>query len=72
MDTREAQGRPPEPGRTTNEHDRVEAWRLSQLLDAGYPLRTAERIAAADIDLHRAIDLLEQGCKPALAARILL
>ncbi len=35
-----------------------ESWRLRQLLEAGYPLRDAERLASdTRIDLHRAEDL---------------
>jgi len=49
----------------------VEAWRLHVLLQAGYPLRVAERIAAANADLHVAVAMLEQGCAPHMAARIL-
>jgi hypothetical protein len=49
----------------------VEAWRLHVLLQAGYPLNVAERIALADADLHVAVDMLEHGCAPQVAARIL-
>ena len=49
----------------------VEAWRLHVLLQAGYPLKVAERIAAADTDLHVAVKILERGCAPHMAARIL-
>jgi hypothetical protein len=53
--------------------DAVEAWRLEQLLAAGYPIATAEQLAARqDIDLHRALDLVARGCDPELAGRILL
>jgi hypothetical protein len=55
------------------EVDRVDAWRLRFLLDAGYPLHLAERMARdRDVDLHKAAKLLAQGCKPELAAEILL
>jgi hypothetical protein len=49
----------------------VEAWRLHVLLQAGYPLNVAERIALADADLHVAVDMLEHGCAPQVAVRIL-
>jgi hypothetical protein len=49
----------------------VEAWRLHVLLQAGYPLKVAERIAAANADLHVAVEMLERGCTPHMAARIL-
>lgn len=55
------------------EADRVESWRLGELLTAGYPLEHAERIAARDdIDLHQAEQLIREGCPHELAARILL
>jgi hypothetical protein len=49
----------------------VEAWRLHVLLQAGYPLNVAERIALADADLHVAVNMLEHGCAPQVAVRIL-
>jgi hypothetical protein len=56
----------------SNEAQRVANWRLSTLLDAGYPPDTAERIARrADVDLHRAVELLDHGCSAELAERIL-
>lgn len=49
------------------------SWRFEQLLQAGYPLDLADIIAVRnDIDLHEACDLVVAGCKPELAARILL
>ena len=57
-----------EPGNTRAE---VEAWRLHELLRAGYPMRIAERIARSDADLHQAVDMLARGCEPQTAARIL-
>jgi hypothetical protein len=50
----------------------VEAWRLHVLLQAGYPLKVAERIAGSDADLHRAVQMLDRGCAPHMAARILV
>jgi hypothetical protein len=49
----------------------VEAWRLHVLLRAGYPLRVAERLAKSSADLHQAVMMLERGCTPHVAARIL-
>lgn len=49
----------------------VEAWRLHVLLQAGYPLKVAERIARTDADLHRAVRMLQHGCAPQTAAQIL-
>lgn len=52
----------------------VEQWRLEVLLDAGYPLALAERIAAAHyVDLHQAVELVTvHKCTPKKAAEILL
>jgi hypothetical protein len=36
----------------------VEAWRLHVLLQAGYPLKVAERIARTTADLHQAVEIL--------------
>ena len=48
-------------------------WRLEELLRAGYGPVAAETIASEHrIDLHRACDLLAQGCSEDLAAAILL
>jgi len=54
------------------EKERVERWRLQVLIEAGYPLRVAERVAFSTVDLHLAVALVEQGCAPKLAAEILL
>jgi hypothetical protein len=58
---------------TTNERAKVESWRLHVLMEAGYPLPLAEKIAAAlDADLHEAVQLVSNGCDPRTAAEILL
>jgi hypothetical protein len=41
-------------------------------IEAGYPLPLAERIAQSDADLHRAVELIDQGCTHKTAAEILL
>jgi hypothetical protein len=56
----------------TSERSKVESWRLHQLMEAGYPLPLAERLAGSEVDLHRAMALLEAGCSPETAAEILL
>jgi hypothetical protein len=56
----------------TTERSKVESWRLHVLMEGGYPLHLAERIAASEVDLHRAVDLLGAGCAPETAAEILL
>ena len=55
-----------------SERAKVEGWRLHVLIEAGYPLPLAERVAASEADLHRACELLQQGCSPQTAAEILL
>ena len=54
------------------EANAVATWRLEVLLDAGYELDLAERIAASDADLHLAAALVGEGCPHRLAAEILL
>jgi hypothetical protein len=47
-------------------------WRARRLLSAGFPADLAGQLARADrIDLHRLLSLVERGCPPHLAARIL-
>ena len=55
-----------------SERSKVESWRLHILVEAGYPVETASRIAASEADLHRAVELLESGCDPKTAAQILI
>ena len=55
-----------------SERAKVESWRLHTLIEAGYPLPLAERIAASEADLHHAVELVRQGCAPETAAEILL
>ena len=54
------------------ERSKVESWRLHVLMEAGYPLPLAERVAGSDADLHRAVELVNQGCAPETAAEILI
>jgi hypothetical protein len=50
----------------------VEAWRLRRLVDVGFPLQLALELAATPgVDLHALFALLDRGCPPELAARIL-
>ena len=56
----------------TSERSKVESWRLHVLIEAGYPLGLAERLAASEADLHLAVELVSNGCKHATAAEILL
>ena len=59
------------PG-TGTERAKVEGWRLHVLIEAGYPLPLAERLAGSEADLHLAVDLVAAGCAPVVAAEILL
>ena len=55
-----------------SERSKVESWRLPGLIQAGYPLPLAERLAGSNADLHIAVDLVRAGCTPDVAAQILL
>lgn len=55
-----------------SERAKVESWRLHVLIEAGYPLPLAERLAGSEADLHRAVELVRKGCAHATAAEILL
>jgi hypothetical protein len=54
------------------ERGKVESWRLHVLIEAGYPLDLAERLAASEADLHLAVELVASGCEHETAAEILL
>ena len=54
------------------ERSKVESWRLHVLIEAGYPLPLAERLAGSEADLHIAVDLVRAGCTAQVAAEILL
>ena len=49
----------------------VVMWRRCRLLDAGFPEVLAMHLANASIDLHALLQLVDRGCPPELAARIL-
>jgi hypothetical protein len=54
------------------ELDRVERWRTAELMRVGFAGDDAVVLAARlDIDLHGAIELVQRGCPPELAVRIL-
>ena len=58
---------------TSFELERVELWRLDTLERAGYDTESAAVLAASpEVDLHRAVSLLERGCSVDLALQILL
>jgi hypothetical protein len=57
---------------TYDERVKVESWRLHVLVEAGYPVPLAERVAHSNADLHQAVALVQAGCAPELAAEILI
>ncbi|HUK44506.1 MAG TPA: hypothetical protein VLV28_04355 [Gaiellaceae bacterium] len=55
------------------EWDKVERWRAEALEKVGYDLSSALELAGRhDVDLHQAVELVEAGCPPELALKILL
>lgn len=55
------------------EKERVEHWRAEELVRAGYDPSDAVALAARhDIDLHLAVELVEQGCPHDTAIDILI
>jgi hypothetical protein len=54
------------------EQERVARWRAEALERAGFASDAAAELGSrVDVDLHRAIELLERGCPPETALRIL-
>jgi hypothetical protein len=52
--------------------DELTAWRQTQLIRTGFDSTLAASLAGERaIDLHALIELVERGCPPPLAARIL-
>ena len=50
----------------------VITWRRCRLLESGFPQELAQRLAATpDVDVHALLQLVDRGCPPHLAARIL-
>jgi hypothetical protein len=57
---------------TQADEEQVVAWRREQLVEAGFSLPLAARVASESrYDLHALIELAEHGCDPELAVRIL-
>lgn len=54
------------------ERAKVQSWRLHILIEAGYPLPLAEKLADSEADLHAAVELVRSGCRHETAAQILL
>jgi hypothetical protein len=47
-------------------------WRVGRLRKAGFPAELAERLAHEErVDLHELLELVDRGCPPHLAERIL-
>ena len=72
------QARPSRVIDATREHSlaseeyRVNAWRIDQLVRAGYPPIQAVILALdSEVDLELTRRLIRQGCSPSLALRIL-
>ena len=57
---------------SADERSKVESWRLHVLIEAGYPLSLAERLAVSEADLHTACEMINSGCAHETAAEILL
>jgi hypothetical protein len=46
-------------------------WRVQRLLSAGFDVALAGRLARQEsVDLHEVLELVDRGCPPSLAARI--
>lgn len=60
------------PCRTDGPPVDVVAWRRCRLLEAGFPTSLADTLSAQPgIDVHELLALVDRGCPPDLAARIL-
>jgi hypothetical protein len=58
--------------RNARELDEVVRWRCEQLVASGFASALATRVAKNVLyDLHALIELVERGCQPELAVRIL-
>ena len=59
--------------RRISDEELIFAWRLEQLKRAGFDTELAADLAVCvDVDLHAATELVQRGCRPELAALILL
>ena len=51
--------------------DALDEWRRRRLMAAGFDAQLAVELADGDADLHELLVLVDGGCPPQLAARIL-
>jgi hypothetical protein len=59
-------------GRRVEDRAQWVRWRTRRLISAGFSIDLAQQLARSDrIDLHRLLELVDRGCPPELAARIL-
>ena len=59
-------------GRSQNPRSSRAQWRARLLIEAGFPAEDSERLAREDrVDLHALLELVDRGCSPRLAVRIL-
>jgi hypothetical protein len=69
---REVDLRSGEPAAARHTAAGVVAWRSARLRKAGFDSELAEQLSReCGVDLHALIELVERGCPPPLAARIL-
>jgi hypothetical protein len=55
-----------------DELDAMSTWRRDRLLSVGFDRELAARLATTPgVDLHALLSLLDRGCPPSLAARIM-
>lgn len=67
-----SQTRSPAPCRRDGPPADVIAWRRCRLLEAGFSASLATALACQPgVDVHELLQLVDRGCPPALAARIL-
>lgn len=60
------------PWRPSGDPARWISWRVERLLAAGFPAVLAGELARdTRIDLHALLELVDRGCPPELAARIM-
>ena len=59
------------PGCSSGPPIDVQAWRRCRLVEAGFPAGVADAVASdSRFDLHALLQLVDRGCPPELAVRI--